>query len=616
MSAIIGMYERQRNFEEQKEKWIPLMKELRDTMKRRGSKEEKILSFQNCALSARSLSVLNESRSAIEELHVGSRRYGIVFDGNLYNQKELAREISLKGLDTSGFSIGQLLIAGYIVFGLNFFDKINGAFAGAIYDENEKSLLLFRDPFGIKPLFYGWIQDMFLFASEPKALLSHPDLEAVLDLNGLQEIFAIGPARTPGNGIFKGIKEVRQGYLLLIQGNSARELPFWNLKALPHEETYDQTVRHVRGLLTDVVARQIETEAPLCSFLSGGIDSSLVSSLCALELQKKNRQLATFSFDFEDNERNFKANDFQPSLDAPYVQKMVRYLNSDHQILICTTTQQTEGLLDSILAHDLPNMADVDSSLIYFCSKVAMNYGVAMTGECADEIFAGYPWYHREESLLQRTFPWTKDLNARKVLLSEELIHILHMEEYVSAHYEASVQEAPLLAGESMENKRRRQLSYLNLRWFMQTLLNRMDRAGAYSGLNARVPFADKRMVEYLYNVPWEMKAPHGQVKGLLRDASKGLLPEEIRLRRKSPYPKTYDLGYEQLLADKIREMLKDPSAPVMDFIDPKKMERFLSSPSDYGKPWYGQLMAAPQMLAYLWQINEWMKKWKIKIRI
>ncbi len=616
MSAIIGMYQEGRNFEEQKEQWNPLLTELRDTMKRRGPKEEKILFFQSCALSARSLPVLKEQGTAIEELHVGGKRFGIVFDGDLYNRKELAREITQKGMDTSGFSIGQLLIAGYIVFGLDFFDKINGAFAGAIYDEEEQSLLLFRDPFGIRPLFYAWIQGMFLFASEPKALLSHPDLEAVLDLNGLQEIFAIGPARTPGNGIFKEIKEVRQGRLLLVQGTSLREITFWNLKALPHEETYEQTVLHVRELLMDAVSRQMESDVPLCSFLSGGIDSSLVSSLCALELKKKNRQLVTFSFDFEDNERNFKANAFQPSLDAPYVQKMAAYLNSDHRVLFCNTTLQTEGLWDSVLSHDLPNMADVDSSLIYFCSRVAADYGVAMTGECADEIFAGYPWYHREDSLRQRTFPWTKDLDARKVLLSEEWIHALHMEEYVSANYEASVQEAPVLPGESQETKSRRQLSYLNLRWFMQTLLNRMDRAGAYNGLNGRVPFADKRIVEYLYNVPWEMKAPEGRVKGLLRDASKGFLPEEIRIRRKSPYPKTYDRGYEQLLADKFRKMMEDSSSPVIDFLDPKKIERFLSSPSDYGKPWYGQLMAAPQMLAYLWQINEWMKKWKIKIRI
>lgn len=163
---------------------------------------------------------------------------------------------------------------------------------------------------------------------------------------------------------------------------------------------------------------------------------------------------------------------------------------------------------------------------------------------------------------------------------------------------------------------RRREISWLNLNWFMRTLLERMDRTSMYCGLEARVPFADHRIIEYLWNVPWEMKAKDGVAKGLLRHAAKGLLPEEVLWRKKSPYPKTYDKKYEVLLAGQIRELIRDPSAPVMEFLDQKKVETFLKSPSDYGKPWYGQLMAGPQMMAYILQVNFWLSHYGIKTLI
>ena len=133
-----------------------------------------------------------------------------------------------------------------------------------------------------------------------------------------------------------------------------------------------------------------------------------------------------------------------------------------------------------------------------------------------------------------------------------------------------------------------------------------------YCGLEARVPFADIRIVQYVWNVPWEMKARNGVVKNLLRQAGQGRLPEEVLFRRKSPYPKTYDPKYEKLLKSMFQEMLEDSNAPVLRFLDKKKLQNFMKQSSDYGKPWYGQLMAGPQMLAYLFQVNEWMKMYKI----
>lgn len=252
--------------------------------------------------------------------------------------------------------------------------------------------------------------------------------------------------------------------------------------------------------------------------------------------------------------------------------------------------------------------------MLYFCSKVTKYNKVTLTGECADEIFGGYPWFHDPNAFQTDAFPWSKSMEPRKTLLSDDVINSLHMEEYAHAAYEKTIQETPLLPEDTPEEKRRREIAYLNLRWFMATLLDRMDRTSMYNGLEARVPLADHRIVEYVFNIPWHMKCPNGIVKGLLRHTGEGMLPEDILWRRKSPYPKTYDPNYENLLGNQLKEVLADPLAPIRTLLDEKKVHTFLNSPSDYGKPWYGQLMAGPQMLAYLLQVNYWLEKYQIQI--
>jgi asparagine synthase (glutamine-hydrolysing) len=234
--------------------------------------------------------------------------------------------------------------------------------------------------------------------------------------------------------------------------------------------------------------------------------------------------------------------------------------------------------------------------------------------ECSDEIFGGYPWFHSAKAFETHAFPWSDSIEPRQVLLSDSIIHDLNMEEYARAAYENTISETPVFPEDTPEEKRRREISYLNLRWFMVTLLDRMDRTSMYSGLEARVPLADHRIVEYVFNVPWHIKCTGGIVKGLLRHAGEGLLPKDILWRKKSPYPKTYDPGYEKLLGSQLKEVLSEPNAPIRTLLDTNKVHAFLNSPSDYGKPWYGQLMAGPQMLAYMLQVNYWLEKYKIHI--
>lgn len=540
----------------------------------------------------------------------------VALDGEFYNRKELkdlvkaAREIPDDGTDAS------LAAKLYLLYGPEFVKKINGVFAMAVADPEARRILLYRDRIGAKPLFYAAGQERICFSSLLKGILACPGICPEIDKDGLNEIFSMGPARTPGSGVFRGIQELKPGYVMICSPDGCRTEPYWSLESRPHEDSYEKTVKTVTELVMDAITRQAESREPVCAFLSGGLDSSLVSAVCAGLLQKQGKQLQTFSFDFKDNARYFQSNDFQPARDQPFVEKMVQYLNTDHHYLECDSKTQADLLLDSVLGADLPVMADIDSSLLYFCRQVAGYNQTALTGECADEIFGGYPWFHRKEMLEADTFPWTRDLAARSVLLKEDFWKELDMEAYVQARYEESLAEVPFCPEDSREEARRRNISWLNLKWFMQTLLNRMDRTSAAAGLTARVPFADYRIIEYLWNIPWEMKARDGVVKNLLRESGKGLLPEEIRMRQKSPYPKTYVPHYEALLARRVREILEDASSPVNLFLDREKTLRFLTSPSDYGRPWYGQLMAAPQMMAYVIQVDIWMREYQVKVKL
>ncbi len=370
----------------------------------------------------------------------------------------------------------------------------------------------------------------------------------------------------------------------------------------------------MHDLVQDAVTRQLVSDVPLCTFLSGGLDSSVITALAAAAYRGSGRRLATYSFDFVGNERYFKPSAFQPDADRPWAEKMAQFCRTDHTRLECDNVTQADKLYDAVDAKDLPGMADVDSSLLYFCSRVKKRHVVALSGECADEIFGGYPWFHKKEAFEGHCFPWSPDLSLRTGLLKPEVADALNVGEYVNRRYEESLAEVPVLEGEDPREKRRREISFLNINWFMATLLDRKDRMSMASGLEVRVPYADHRIVEYVFNAPWAYKCHNGVTKSLLRDAAEPWLPEDVRLRRKSPYPKTHNPGYEAIVRERLAKVMEDGQQPLHALIDPGAAEKLLAAKSDYGKPWFGQLMAGPQLMAYLLQINYWLKKYRIRI--
>lgn len=544
-----------------------------------------------------------------------SKKAVIVYNGEIYNSNELRNELTEYPLEWSTTSDTELILNGYLAEGISFVKKLNGIFAFAIYDMQKDALILFRDRLGVKPLFYSNDKNIFLFGSEPKALFAY-GLKPSADNNTWGEIFGTGPAHTPGNGVFQNVNELLPGHFLIISGNGKNQTiktsSYWKLEAKEHTDSLEETKEKVSFLVYDSVKRQMVSDIPICTFLSGGLDSSLVSAICAKELRSKNKILNTYSFDFRDNHKNFKANAFQSSQDRPFAIKMVEHIQSNHTFLECDNDIQANYLYKAVDARDIPCMADVESSLLYFCSLVAKHQKVALTGECADEIFGGYPWFHKKEMFEKHAFPWSHDMSVRSCMLKSDFLREIKIENYAKNAYETSIAQTPHLESDSPKEQRRREIAWLNLQWFMMTLLNRMDRTSMYSGLEARVPFADHRILEYVFNIPWEMKCENGQTKSLLIHAGKNLLPNEVLFRKKSPYPKTYDPNYETLLKNRFLDIIHSPNEPLHKIMDSKKALTYINASSDYGKPWYGQLMAGPQMIAYFLQINYWMKKYQL----
>lgn len=617
MCGIAGFCDYHDNLTEEAPLWGALAKRMGNRLKHRGPDEAGVHVSRHAAFAHARLAVVDieGGKQPMTRIQDGFR-YTITYNGELYNTEELRQELNLLGCRFTTRSDTEVLLNCYIQFGPFCAEKLNGIFAFAIDDERRGCTFLCRDRFGIKPLFYSMVNGRLVFGSEIKSLFEYPGLNPILDKTSLCELFGLGPARTAGCGVFQNIQEIKPGYSAVFNREGLRAYPYFELESYEHPDSYKDTVLHVRELLEDTVHRQLVSDVPLCTFLSGGLDSSIITALAAMEYKNQGKILDTYSFDYKGNDKYFKPNEFQPDADRPWAERMINEFGTNHRFLECDTETLADRLYDAVIAKDLPGMADVDSSLLHFCSLVKTNHVVALSGECADEIFGGYPWFHKKEAFEGNTFPWSPDLSIRTSLLKPEILRALSLEDYVNQRYTESVEATPRLPGESAEERRRREISFLNINWFMSTLLDRKDRDSMAAGLEVRVPYADHRLVQYVFNAPWEFKNHNGIAKGLLRDAAKGWLPEDVLMRKKSPYPKTHNPAYEALVRHRLSRVLADPLEPIHMLISDTAAKELLSEKSDYGKPWFGQLMAGPQLMAYLLQINFWLKRYDISIQL
>ena len=583
------------------------------TMRRRGPDDCGVYqSNKICLLHARLTVIDPENGKQPMELDYCNEHYVLVYNGELYNTHELRQELKGLGHCFRGHSDTEVLLHAYAQWGEACLEKLNGIYAFAVWNQNINSLFLARDRIGVKPLFYTQACGGFTFSSEIKTLLQHPAIQPQLNSEGIAQILLLGPGRVPGSGVFHNIMELEPGCCGTYREGKWNWRRYWKLTDREHTQSLDETAQTVRELLTDSINRQLVSDVPLGMFLSGGLDSSIICAVAAEYYGESNQHLTTFSVDYEDNGRYFVPGKFQPNSDTEYIRIMQRFLNSEHHWTVLTPQDLADQLADATEARDLPGMADVDFSLLAFCKQIKESVTVSLSGECADEIFGGYPWYRDPEIRSAHGFPWSQNIKERAAFLMPELCARLDPVEFVMDHYRQTVDQCDILPGTPRLERRMKEMVNLNFRWFMQTLLDRKDRMSMYHGLEVRVPFCDHRLAEYMYSVPWKFKDLHGREKGLLRYAMSDYLPDEILWRKKSPYPKTFHPKYLEIVKGKLDSMIQDTKSPLLQIVPSSSLKQLMEGEQEW--PWYGQLMRKPQTIAYMLQIDHWLRAYHVEL--
>ena len=590
----------------------PILHGMKRTLTPRGPDAEGTYFDEDAALVHRRLIVI-DPEGGKQPMHSPDRNTIIIYNGELYNTPELRTELMSRGHKFVGHSDTEVLLHAYLEWKTDAFARLNGIFAFAIWEKRERRLTLCRDRLGVKPLFFAPIRNGLIFGSTIDTVLCHPEIEPALDEDGLRTLLLLGPARPPESGVFRQIKSLLPGHFAVLTPENFTDHVYWQLEAHEHEDDLPTTIERTHTLICDAARRQLVSDVPLACFLSGGLDSSILSMLAAKDYAARSETLHTWSVDYRDNDKYFTKSIFQPNSDDSYIDQMVDFLGTHHHRVVLEPEALCAALLPATDARALPGMADVDSSLLLFCAAVKRGgTTVCLSGECADELFGGYPWYHREEILFEDTFPWSRSVGLRLGLLTPDAVR--NGEEFVRQHYRDTCDRAPKLSSDDKKAARMREMFVLNLDWFMATLLDRKDRMSMYSGLEVRVPFCDHRIVEYAYNMPWDFKSLEGREKGIVRRAFANELPKEIVYRKKSPYPKTFHPVYTRLCADYVRRIFEDNTSVAASLFDRNAVQKLMQRPESLAEPWFGQLMRTPQIFAYIIQLDRWFRHYHVKI--
>jgi len=499
------------------------------------------------------------------------------YSGEIYNFRELRAELASRGHVFRTSSDTEVALHAYLEWGESFTRRLNGMYALALWDPREEQLLLVRDRMGIKPLYYYPTDDGVLFGSEPKAILAHPRVRPVVDAEGFAELLAF--TKTPGHAVYRGMCELRPGHVVRVRREGLTVKRYWALEAREHTDDLDTTVSTVRGLLDDIVTRQLIADVPLCTLLSGGLDSSVITALAARGLAAAGTgPVRSFSVDFIGYTDNFKADGMRATPDGPYAHALAEHVGAEHSDIVLDTAALTDrGHRGAVLAaRDLPaGFGEADTSLYLLFRAIRGQTTVALSGEAADEVFGGYSWFHDADAVASDTFPWLAARNfagaragSRETLLDRGLLDQLDLDGYRDARYREALAEVPYLAGQSGHERRMREIFYLHLTRFVQLLLDRKDRMSMAVGLEVRVPFCDHRLVQYVFNTPWAMKAFDGREKSLLRAATLDVLPQSVAQRVKSPYPSTQDPRYAEGLRIELKQLLDDADSPALSLVN------------------------------------------------
>ena len=527
--------------------------------------------------------------------------------GYLRNRSSLTRELALSG----GAPLHEIAIAAYRRWGAHYPEHLEGPVSTVLIDRSIDRMVVSRDRMGDTRMFYCRRGRTVAASDHPDALADSPYASRIVDSTGLNEIFALGPARTPGRTPYRDIMALEPGCLLCAERSGVSVRRYYSLNACPHEDDVQTTVQRVRELLDDSVEGILSmTDA---SMLSGGLDSTALTAL----MRAKGKIPMTFSVDYEGDEADFTGNEFQPERDREYAAMAAELFSREHKNVILDYSELASTLGAAVEARGFPGMADIDSSLLLFGKAISNHTNNVVSGECGDEVFCGYPWFKREKIAPEKGFPWSGSMELRSSILKKDAAVLMKPEKYARETFLKAYESVPRVPGESKEDDILRRMQSVCFRFFMSNLQERALCMCAASAVTVLTPFSDERLVEYVWNVPGDIKFLNGETKGLLREAVSDLLPEKLLRRRKSPYPKVYSPLYTRRIREMIKEMLSDKNEPVFKVVEHSVIKQLADSDLPAGGfPWFGQLMSGPQMLAYIWQVNYWLKTRRIEISI
>lgn len=608
-----------------KEKYIDndvIISKMNDTLIKRGPNEQNIYISKNVAFGHSRLSIIDVSNGTQPMKRViDGKEYVIVYNGELYNTDDLRNNLIKKGYSFKTKCDTEVILVSYICYGYECLNFLNGIFAFAIYDKSKNEVFIARDRLGIKPLFFSKTNNEIIFSSEIKAILKHPEIKAILDKDGLKELLAIGPAHSPGKTFYKNIFEVEPGYFMKIKNFDINLIKYWDLETKPCDDTIDESILHIKDLVIDSCKRQLVSDVGICSMLSGGLDSSILTKIASDNI----KNLTTFSINYTGNDIDFVANDYQLTKDSDYVKIMNEYLDINHINVEVDNNYLFTLLTPSLIARDMPGMADIDSSMYAFCNNISKNgFKVCLSGECSDEIFGGYPWFYREHLISHSGFPWALSENLRTEILKPGIIPDNNITEYILNQKNNTLKNVTHLDYDDKYQRRYRDINYLTIKWFMMTLVERTDRMSMANSLEVRVPFADHRIFEYVYNLPARYKLGINDFekdmpveKYLLRKAFEDELPNDVVWRKKSPFPKTYNKTYLKICEETLSKIISNSSSKILNIINKEYVENLINTHGkDLKENLFGQLMTYPQTLAYLIQIENWLKLYDINLDI
>ncbi|WP_405987077.1 asparagine synthase (glutamine-hydrolyzing) [Streptomyces sp. NBC_00872] len=591
------------------------LRAMTGTLACRGPDDSGVLLSRHAALGHRRLAVIapDDGAQPMGTTAGDGPRTVLTYNGELYNYPELRRELRALGHEFRTRSDTEVVLRAHLQWGADAPRRFNGIFAYALWDDRRQELLLVRDHLGVKPLYWHPHASGVLFGSEPKAVLAHPLFHAELDAEGIAELFALPAAPTAGHGVFRGLYEVLPGQTVTVRRGATRTALYWRPTARAHPDDPATTRETVRALLADTVERQLLSDVPLCTLLSGGVDSSAVTALAAAARERAGHSKVTsFSVDFPGS-ADRAPDAWRTSADAPFVQAAAEHIGTLHTSVLIPDDDLLEARDAVLRARDRPGWGEMDASLHLLFREVRRRSTVALSGEAADEIFGGYPYFHDPAALAADTFPWLHGRTTPAALLRPEVAAEVRPEEYTAEQYRRSLDGVPRLEGEEGADRRIREIFHLALTRWLPPLLERVDRVSMSVGLEVRVPFCDHRLVDYVANVPWAVKTPGGRSKGLLRDAVRDLLPPQVADRPKSGYPSTPAVRYTEVLTARAHELLADSQAPVFDLVDRETVRRALAE----GRPLPSPRTAPNPVggLDHLVQVDEWLRAYRVRLR-